>query len=202
MMRCGPSWEMWHSMVQPGTYGISGNRATVRQAPSSAPRIGGETRTPGRVRRVEYLCAAGEACPEVTLHRRSAPPASEQGRSLPLRKLAGRVTSLISAPCDSFRFSRLASSAARRLFWPTPSGPHPARPLLPFPLRRHPFFDSFANISKNATGHFPPSLFIASTLVVLALSAGVMSVGMVPVFVFLSTAQGTPCSCVMVTPGE
>ena len=50
-------------------------------------------------------------------------------------------------------------------------------------------------------GHFSPSLFIASTFVVLALSAGVMSVGTVPVFVFLSTAPGTPCFCAMVTPG-
>jgi hypothetical protein len=50
-------------------------------------------------------------------------------------------------------------------------------------------------------GHFSSSLFIASTFVVLALSAGVISVGTVPVVVFLSTAPGTPCFCAMVTPG-
>lgn len=179
-------------MVQPGTYGNSGNRAAVRRAPSSVPRIAVGSRAAGRVPRVKYLCAVREAYPEVAFHRRSAPPASEQGRSLPLRKLAGRVTSLNSAPCASLRFSRPASSAARRLFRPTPSGPHPAPPLLPFSASAAPIFDSFANISKNATGHFPPSLFIASTFVMIALSAGVMSVGMVPVFVFLYTAPGTP----------
>lgn len=53
---------------------VQAKSVAVLAVPSSAARSAGERRPPGRVPRMECLRPAEETCPEVTFHRRSAPP--------------------------------------------------------------------------------------------------------------------------------